>query len=66
MIKDFFGRESEAFFSRKVSAKSDLTAGYVDPKTPNILLIQIFFSIFFQDLCLKIIVRRDIIIVLAK
>ena len=34
VIKDFFGRESEAFFSRNVSAKSDLTAGYVDSKTP--------------------------------
>ena len=34
LIKDFFGRESETFYSRIVSAKSDLTAGYIDSKTP--------------------------------
>ena len=30
MMKDFFGRESQAFFSPNVSSKSDLTAGYLD------------------------------------
>ena len=32
MIKDFFGSESQAFFSPNVSSKSDLTGGYVDSK----------------------------------
>ena len=35
MIRDFFGRESQAFCFRNVSPKSDhLTAGYVDSKNP--------------------------------
>ena len=34
MIKDFFGRESQAFFLGNVSSKSNLTAGYVDCKKP--------------------------------
>ena len=35
MIRDFFGRESQAFCSRNVLSKSDhLTAGYVDSKNP--------------------------------